>query len=473
MPRINYFKKKIACLEKSSINKEDTKYLLYLDILQCYEEFPPTDAEIHSCVEATVLRIKMEIMKEEIKKKEEEKKTEEEKLKESTEKAKILIKELQDENIERTLSYKTLHKRVKRTWHLALLYLDGIRKEGLELIKLKHTIDSLQTPFLRDFEKTKIWKLFIDANRHPFSEFSFDIDEPGYIGALFESFNYALQYEGELTPEYIAKIHDLSIKDVKLYNNNDHDIEKVTHDKTGFGEKNKDKIYWNWINILESNMTKKGINELEEKILNIHPCPYSNTLNNWCTLISNKKTTHENSRRIENKGQNTQELIQTERNTPKLKPMIEQIAEPEIQLEALRFVLEKQRLINKKEKATAQLIIFGDNIKRIKQTKRLIEAYYQEREEANTPEKKQIAIVRFIQNLDQSHVFLDGNIRTFAFVLMNTLLIKDGMSPVIWDNPNILDGHTLTECLEHVRNGQETFKRELSIKESFQNPILN
>ena len=72
---------------------------------------------------------------------------------------------------------------------------------------------------------------------------------------------------------------------------------------------------------------------------------------------------------------------------------------------------------------------------------------------AQLDDQKLWAIVRITQGLNQSHLFTDGNIRITAMVLMNSLLIKEGFPPVIWEDPNVLDGHSLDECCAHVKQG--------------------
>ena len=70
---------------------------------------------------------------------------------------------------------------------------------------------------------------------------------------------------------------------------------------------------------------------------------------------------------------------------------------------------------------------------------------------AETDKDKIRAIVRLAQDLDQAHVFKDGNLRTSAFILMNYLLIREGFSFVLWDNPLILDGYSLEQCCKIVQ----------------------
>jgi hypothetical protein len=64
------------------------------------------------------------------------------------------------------------------------------------------------------------------------------------------------------------------------------------------------------------------------------------------------------------------------------------------------------------------------------------------------------AIAKCCKDLDQHHLFSDGNIRTVAFLLMNKLLIQNEMSPTMFMNPNAIDMHSTDEIVELMRQGQ-------------------
>ncbi len=74
-------------------------------------------------------------------------------------------------------------------------------------------------------------------------------------------------------------------------------------------------------------------------------------------------------------------------------------------------------------------------------------------------------IVRTCQNLDQLHAFFDGNIRTVAFLVLNKMLIENGMSPTIMRDPNVFDMKSIDEIIQEVVAGQkafESYKKEIS-----------
>ena len=72
-------------------------------------------------------------------------------------------------------------------------------------------------------------------------------------------------------------------------------------------------------------------------------------------------------------------------------------------------------------------------------------------------EDKLRVIIRICQNLDQLHLFPDGNIRTIAFLVLNKLLMENGMFPTIMDNPNILDMKSTDEIMKEIIIGQHRF----------------
>lgn len=68
------------------------------------------------------------------------------------------------------------------------------------------------------------------------------------------------------------------------------------------------------------------------------------------------------------------------------------------------------------------------------------------------------AIARLVQDLDQLHPFYDGNIRTFGVLLMNKLLLDEGLSPCCLIDPNCLDGLSERELVEKIKEGQRQFQ---------------
>jgi hypothetical protein len=78
--------------------------------------------------------------------------------------------------------------------------------------------------------------------------------------------------------------------------------------------------------------------------------------------------------------------------------------------------------------------------------------------EQNDEDAKLTAIVRCCQDLDQAHLFVDGNIRTIAFGVLPKLLLENDLRPCILPDPNILDGSSVEEIKQAICQGQETFQ---------------
>lgn len=66
-------------------------------------------------------------------------------------------------------------------------------------------------------------------------------------------------------------------------------------------------------------------------------------------------------------------------------------------------------------------------------------------------------IAKCVQEINQIHPFADGNTRT-CNILLNILLIKEGMSPVLLANPNRLDCFSHEQIVQFIREGQNYFK---------------
>lgn len=64
------------------------------------------------------------------------------------------------------------------------------------------------------------------------------------------------------------------------------------------------------------------------------------------------------------------------------------------------------------------------------------------------------AIVSLCQKLQRLRPFPHGNCRTFGILLLNRLLLQQGEPLTMIDNPNKLDGFSLDEVVELVREGQ-------------------
>jgi hypothetical protein len=88
----------------------------------------------------------------------------------------------------------------------------------------------------------------------------------------------------------------------------------------------------------------------------------------------------------------------------------------------------------------------------------VINLFYEQIEKAESEDEKLEAIARCAQDLDQLHLFADANIRTIAFLVVNKLLLENGLDPVILDEPNVFDCKSIGELKSALRKGQQTFR---------------
>ena len=68
------------------------------------------------------------------------------------------------------------------------------------------------------------------------------------------------------------------------------------------------------------------------------------------------------------------------------------------------------------------------------------------------------AIARLIQDLEQLHVFVDGNSRTLGIDLLNRELLLHNLSPSVLRDVNQLDCLSTEELVEAIKEGQHYFQ---------------
>lgn len=80
-----------------------------------------------------------------------------------------------------------------------------------------------------------------------------------------------------------------------------------------------------------------------------------------------------------------------------------------------------------------------------------------EKADKSTEEKTLLAIVRLCQDLDQFHVFVDGNIRTIGILVLNRLLIQNQLTPAVLSDVNAFDCLSEKELISCICEGQRFF----------------
>jgi len=101
--------------------------------------------------------------------------------------------------------------------------------------------------------------------------------------------------------------------------------------------------------------------------------------------------------------------------------------------------------------------------------KGIIKKYNEQITKRKTPAEKLSLIFKTAKLLLLTHPFADGNSRTFFMLLMQQLLIKNGLSPfALTFNPNHFDGYSNKKCVSMIKEGQKKYQEILSssLKES-------
>lgn len=79
---------------------------------------------------------------------------------------------------------------------------------------------------------------------------------------------------------------------------------------------------------------------------------------------------------------------------------------------------------------------------------------YNKARKAN-PEDIVSHVVDLCQKMERLHPFGDGNCRTFGIFLLNHLLLQAGESMTMLDDPNLIDGFSVKQAADKVREGQQ------------------
>jgi len=76
---------------------------------------------------------------------------------------------------------------------------------------------------------------------------------------------------------------------------------------------------------------------------------------------------------------------------------------------------------------------------------------------AEDPDVKLRAIALCCRSLEQLHPFPDGNARTIGVLVLNKLLLEQGLPPAALEDANRLDAYSVAEVMQDIKEGQERF----------------
>ena len=89
----------------------------------------------------------------------------------------------------------------------------------------------------------------------------------------------------------------------------------------------------------------------------------------------------------------------------------------------------------------------------------LLKNYYEEISQSSTDDQKLSAIANLCRSIEIFHPFPDANLRTVVFALLPKLLLQNGFSPTILDDPKMFEGYQGTdELVTTIIQGQNNFE---------------
>jgi hypothetical protein len=266
-----------------------------------------------------------------------------------------------------------------------------------------------------------MWRFVIDGRHQIFGLEWCDYDkkEPGYLDAMISAWIYMLDHfkkSGSLTLDFIKTLHETTLKEVKGTiphgQRNEYDFNNTVGTTTIYP------FYRMSAKKIESVLSKlrKG-----NPLISLH-LPFSNLNVNYQNLdemLTKKDDLYESA----------QDLLFTSCSIRQGKPNMELKDYQKIADDTFN------RLIKE----------YNNNMKEAEKSLHPFKSY-----------NKLKVIIEFIAECEQSHPYVDGNGRTFCFLLLNFLLLQNNFPPVILDNPNNFDfsdtNSLISDVIEGMRN---------------------
>lgn len=270
------------------------------------------------------------------------------------------------------------------------------RRDFFSIIKLK----GRKKKAFDAFPSSENWRMGMEVTRQDEGPEAFHrgvYPEPGYIEGMRNGYALMLKnIDHPLSADMLAAIHDICVKSIS-----DEQIEKS---EVSF----RDNITTQYtIQPIENDprrgyFSKQGFLELMEKIQQHEQT--SKGKDRFCILIGEPQMS-------------SKEVDPTE--------------------DDLDEVYEK--ILS--SKYAARFISMREDASFIRQrTQQHIDKYYEDVSKVRSDDEKLDLILKVIKDLEQLHPFPDANGRTISMIAFNKLLIENGFSPVMQDNPNRIDG---------------------------------
>lgn len=268
---------------------------------------------------------------------------------------------------------------------------------------LYQTIQRTVPDFYKGLTKDQLWKLvFMERKDIPGGKEAYENEEPGYLRGLYKGYQFMLEtLSNPLTPELYEKMHDAAVDGLKTR-------AEILGVPKGFRDFNDGVEEFNVIP--NETLSEDGFQELMERYNNY----YYNDPETGEVYYFLKKAMKCPKKTIDSLGQKRSYLC--------LKPTRPETAKANVAA-CIQFFQERQK---------------------------------------NTLHERLSAIARLCQDLNQLHVFVDGNIRTTGILLLNRLLIQNGLSPSVLKDVNILDCLSENEIVDCIKEGQDFFNQVCS-----------
>lgn len=282
-------------------------------------------------------------------------------------------------------------------------------------------------PYFDDISILEVWRLFIDGVKQRENGWvSFETREKGYLQAICKSMAYALSHiNNEMDVSFIQHLHKLAMTNVA-----DTRYKEIQEKP---GEIRPSEVHYGFPPDI---LTRRGLTELINKIrkqgfLNLfyfHPLTLDKIPLIPVTPISQKE--------LKMLSNAIYSCVEARQNS--------------IFIEGYN----KQKYSeNRCQHIEMQLINF-------------IEDYNRSIKKAHNDRNKKIrAILTFVKNCEQMHVFSDGNGRVFYMVLLYFLFAKNNLPLPLMENINHITGHALGELVIKIKEGWQN-KQKLSEKQS-------
>jgi hypothetical protein len=300
---------------------------------------------------------------------------------------------------------------------------------------------------MNNFKNEEIWRFYIDGNRQNTPEGLalgsqvFDQKEPGYMKAMLNAHELMVAtLHDPLTPRLFIDFFKTALNNVT--NTENDKLETFRDDRVGaFGVVN-------------------NLDHLD------NPIPRGNTSLEGIKEFLKDITENGNPLNIQFHSSFSDE---TGRDTHLLNNTLEIYKESGLDA-AAKFLYDK--IYNEMPTGGAKFYVPHMEHKQVQiKVQEYIDRYNEQVKNAPTEDAKLDAIITLVQNLVRLHPFTDGNCRTFAMLLLNRELIRNGLPPTMLDNPNRFDFFSKKELKAEIANGQKyalTYQSEIAPLPSFQ-----